>query len=148
MRGRACSIEAWSEVVLRQHFVAPRPRPPFAGPEPTRITSGTYCGSLSLAHRSRSPAAGHPPVLAARLPSSQVPGRPPALLGGGARQSRFLRSLPRRQPSGNHAFVWRRSILGSRLFGENLFGPAQSRVGGGEADGRKGEDNSVQDLCL
>jgi hypothetical protein len=34
------------------------------------------------------------------------------------------------------------------FFGEDLFGPAQSGVCGGEANGGKGEDNGVQDLVL
>jgi hypothetical protein len=34
------------------------------------------------------------------------------------------------------------------LFGEDLFGPAEGSVGGGEADGGEGEDYGVQDFCL
>jgi hypothetical protein len=87
------------------------PATPFAGPEPTRITSGTHCGSLSLAHRTRSLAAGLPPVPAARL-------------------------------------LFAQGTLGLRLFTEDLFGPAEGCVCGGEADGGEGQDYGVQDLCL
>ena len=34
------------------------------------------------------------------------------------------------------------------LFGEDLFGPAEGRVGGGEADGGEGEDDGVHGLLL
>lgn len=34
------------------------------------------------------------------------------------------------------------------LFGEDLFGPGQGGVGGGEADGSEGEDYGVQYLLL
>ncbi len=38
--------------------------------------------------------------------------------------------------------------LASGFLGEYLFCPAKGRVGGGEADGREGEDDGVQDLCF